>query len=772
MATELAKAYVQIIPSAQGISGGISDILGPEAEAAGKSSGQRYGSAFSGGVSKGIAAVAGVASMAVAGITALGTSIVDNAKETASYGDNVDKLSQKIGISAEAFQEWDYVFSQNGADISILQTGMKKLSSSFADAASGSKSAQAKFAALGLSMSDIAGLSQEDLFSTVVARLQEMGPSAERTALASDLLGKSATELGPLLNQTAAETEALKQQARDLGLVMSDEAVAASAAFTDAMDNLSRAATAAKNQLSAEFLPALTDITNGFANLIAGNENATEQLKSGFSGLGDALQNVIPKVTSVLTTMVSAVAGVAPDIIQALSTGIIQALPQLTASLMEILPQMTGVFLQMLPQLVDVGSKMLIEIGNGIAQALPTLIPQVTECIMDMIDAFVQNIPAMIDVGVQIILALAEGIINALPQLIEKLPEIITHIVEALADSLPILIQGAIQLVTMLAQSAPQIIQAFVDALPVMITSIANALSDPQNAAAIIMGLIQLFIAVAAAIPQICMALIQAIPQVVVGIIEAFMQLGPQLTYSFAQMIQGVAPVFSQFATFASEAWSKIQGVFAGVGAWFGNQFRTAVAAVKNAWNGISSFFKGIWDQVVNVFQTAYARFKEIGTQMVNGIKEGIFGSWEKLKSFLSEACGDLINLAKRILGIASPSKEFAEQVGQWIPAGIALGISNGMPTLTQAIDDMTGDMLSNSVQTTLDSVNNVNYVPSSPVATDNNKAVALLAEYLPLIADGMNVDVTVRQNDRGVFEAVRSQNNQLVAATGYHALA
>ena len=157
---------------------------------------------------------------------------------------------------------------------------------------------------------------------------------------------------------------------------------------------------------------------------------------------------------------------------------------------------------------------------------------------------------------------------------------------------------------------------------------------------------------------------------------------------------------------------------------------------------------------------------------MVNGIKEGIMGSWERLKSFLSNVCGDLISLAKKILGISSPSKEFAEQVGQWIPAGIAAGIDSGMPTLTQAIDDMTGDMLSNSVQTTLDSVNSVNYVPSSPVASSNDKAVQLLAEYLPVMAQGMNVDVTVNQYDRGIFDAVRTQNNRLVTATGYHALA
>lgn len=772
MATELAKAYVQIIPSAQGISSGISDILNNDAQKAGASSGKTFSSAFGGGMKKGIAAIGGVATMAAAGITALGSSIVSNAKDTAAYGDNVDKLSQKIGISKEAFQEWDYVFSQNGTDIGILQTGMKKLSSTFADAQSGSSGAIEKFTALGLSMEELQGMTQEDLFSAVVKQLQEMGPSAERTAIASDLLGKSATELGPLLNQTASDTEALKQKAHDLGMVMSDEAVAASAAFTDSLDNLQRAFTGAKNSISATFLPALTDITNGFADLLAGNEGAADAIKNGFLELGSAIQEAIPGIVTGFTTIVDAVASVAPDIIKGLGDGIIQALPQLTTSVMQILPQLTSVFLQMLPELVEVGSQMLIEIGSGIAQALPELIPQITETVIQMIEAFVSNVPQMVEVGVQIILALIEGLVAALPQLIQQLPGVIGQIVSALMESLPLLIQGAIQLVTMLAQNAPTIIQAFVEAIPEMITSIVTALTDPQNISAIINGLIQLFIAVAAAMPQIALALVQAIPQVIDGIIQAFMQLAPQLMATLTQVMMEVGPTFNQLAAHASNAWSLIQNVFANVGAWFRGKFNEAVTAIKSVFSTLKDFFIELYDSIIGTFSNIGEKFMEVGSNIVAGIKEGIGGSWKKLKDWLEGIIGDLVEFAKKILGIESPSKVFRDQVGQWIPAGIAEGIESGMPTLNHAIDTMTGEMLSTSVSNTLDTVNTMNYVPESPVANENNKAVQLLAEYLPLIAEGMNVDVTVKQNDSGIFEAVRRQNGRLVTATGYHALA
>ena len=171
MATDIAKAYVQIIPSAEGISGNIEKVLSGEADKAGSSSGKKFSSSFGGAVGTGLKVAGGAAVTAAAGMAALGKSIVGNAKETAAYGDNVDKLSQKIGISAEAFQEWDYVFSQNGADIGILESGMKKLATTLDNAKGGSDSAIDTFKRLGVSVADLSTMSQEDMFGTVLEAL-------------------------------------------------------------------------------------------------------------------------------------------------------------------------------------------------------------------------------------------------------------------------------------------------------------------------------------------------------------------------------------------------------------------------------------------------------------------------------------------------------------------------------------------------------------------------------------------------------------------------
>ena len=96
------------------------------------------------------AAVLGGATAAVTGLTAVATKSTEAA-------DEVDKMSAKIGLSKQGYQEWNYVLGQTGIDISKMQTGMKTLVSNMDSAASGTASAVEMFDKLGLSITDANG---------------------------------------------------------------------------------------------------------------------------------------------------------------------------------------------------------------------------------------------------------------------------------------------------------------------------------------------------------------------------------------------------------------------------------------------------------------------------------------------------------------------------------------------------------------------------------------------------------------------------------------
>ena len=149
---QLAEAYVQIVPVAEGIGGGIASVLTPEAAAAGDEAGETAGTNLAEKI-KSIIAAAGIGLAIKKGFDAIG--------DLASYGDTIDKQSQKIGISAKAYQEWDAVLQHSGTSINAMQSSMKKLTAAAADGSDA-------FGKLGISQEEAMSMSQEDLFARVI----------------------------------------------------------------------------------------------------------------------------------------------------------------------------------------------------------------------------------------------------------------------------------------------------------------------------------------------------------------------------------------------------------------------------------------------------------------------------------------------------------------------------------------------------------------------------------------------------------------------------
>lgn len=248
---DLGKAYVQIVPSADGISGSIQNIMDPEAEKAGKSSGSKFGGALKSSIG-GIAKVGAAATAALAGASA---AVIAAAGKTAEYGDNIDKTSQKLGVSSTFYQEWDAVLQHSGTSMDAMGGTFKTLANAAQDA---SKDQQEAFKALGMSMEEVSSLSSEDLFKSVIGNLQGMEEGTERTALATKLLGRGAQELGPLLNTSAEETQGMIDAVNELGGVMSADQIKASAQYQDAMQDAQTALKSFGTGIMMDLLPYLT----------------------------------------------------------------------------------------------------------------------------------------------------------------------------------------------------------------------------------------------------------------------------------------------------------------------------------------------------------------------------------------------------------------------------------------------------------------------------------------------------------------------------------
>lgn len=231
--------------------------------------------------------------------------------KTIEAGDRIDKMSQKIGMSRQAFQEWDFIMSQNGGSVESLQMGYKALANQMGGVQKGSKDSIGYFKKLGVAVKDNHGQlrKQEDVFNDTVRALQNMKNPTEKAIIANKLFGKSAIEMKPLLNQTSESVDTLRKRANDLGMVMSDEAVDASVKLTDSIDAIQRSFSAFGNQIGAQLVPYVQQLADELINHLPQIKSALDPVLNGLSNtikfLMEHINGVIFVATACLSTFLA-----------------------------------------------------------------------------------------------------------------------------------------------------------------------------------------------------------------------------------------------------------------------------------------------------------------------------------------------------------------------------------------------------------------------------------------------------------------------------------
>lgn len=203
-------------------------------------------------------------------------------------GDRIDKMSQRIGLSRESFQKWDYIMSQSGTDIEKMQVGMKTMSQQMVASTKQGSEAQKMFQKLGVSVKDSNGKfkSQEQAFEEVIRAFQRMPDGIEKANMAQKLFGKTGSELRPLLNGVRGNVDELKERFEQLGLGMSDDAVNASVKLKDTIDTIQRTFSAFGNQIGADIMPAIQSLADELIGHLP-------QIKAVLTPVFEGLANVV-----------------------------------------------------------------------------------------------------------------------------------------------------------------------------------------------------------------------------------------------------------------------------------------------------------------------------------------------------------------------------------------------------------------------------------------------------------------------------------------------
>lgn len=428
----------------------------------GLDSAQQRGSSFASSFNSAVTGAMriGTGAIIATGAALAGTSVAfaKGISDVAAYGDNIDKMSQKMGLSTEAYQEWDAVMQHAGTSIETMKASMKTL-------ANAAESDNEAFQRLGITQEQIASMSQEELFEATIAGLQNVEDTTERTYLAGQLLGRGATELGPLLNMTAEETQQMRDRVHELGGVMSQEAVSASAAYQDSLQDLQTSFSGLRNNLLSDFLPSITTVMDGLAEIFIGNdEEGLAMIEQGVDDFIENLTSVLPRFIEVggriLTSIVSAIMQNLPTLLESgksvlneLIQGIITNLPYLLDSAVMLISMLGSAILDNLPLIIDTGLDLLMSLMQGITENAPTVIPAIVSVITEMIRVLTspENLELFIHSGLELILAIADGLVASIPDLVAVIPEIIANYIVVMEEMFPEIIDALLLLVGDLA---------------------------------------------------------------------------------------------------------------------------------------------------------------------------------------------------------------------------------------------------------------------------------------------------------------------------------
>lgn len=445
MATELAKAYVQIVPSARGIQGSITKALGGEANAAGISAGQGFGSRMmstlrnvivAAGIGKALAATISEGAALQQSLGGVETLFKENAAQVAA---SAQEAYRTAGLSANAYME-----TVTGFSARLLQ-GL-----------GGDTAAAARLA--DTAIADMADNANK--FGTDMQTVQDTYQSLARgnyEMLDNLKLGYGGTqaEMARLINDSGVLGDTMTATAENVNSIGFDKMIEAIHAVQKEMGVTGTTAQEAATTLTGSLNAMKAAFSNVLGNLTLGKD------------IGPSLQALAQTVTTFLVgNLIPAVWNILKALPGAAVTFIQTAVPQLVTAFLQFLPQLQAGLTAGGPQLLQKGTELLNQLVSGIFAALPNIFQAGYSAIAEFGNSIFANLPQVLEAGKNILLNIVSGIAQMLPQ----------QLWQSAASMIASLLTG-------LVQNLPQILAAGFDLVVSLISGIGNALPSLGTAA-------------------------------------------------------------------------------------------------------------------------------------------------------------------------------------------------------------------------------------------------------------------------------------------------
>ncbi len=666
MATELGKAYVQIIPSAKGISGMIQKEMGGEVASAGVSAGESLGSKMMGAVS-GVIAAAGIGQT-------IGASITEGAALQQSLGgvetlfkDSADKVKgfaneayKTTGLSANAYME-----NVTGFSASLLQSlgGDTDKAAETANMAMIDMSDNAN--KMGTSMESIQlayqGFAKQNYTMLDNLKLGYGGTKQEMQRLLSD--AEKLTGVKYDMNNLSDVYSAIHAIQENLDITGTTAREAATT-FTGSFESMKAAAqnVLGKLSLGEDIQPALqalmeTTSTFLFGNLIPMIGNILKQIpnlilggiKGVFSGIfGEGLGSIMGGIVTGLGS-----AFLAFKAFSAVS-GLLSGIP---AVLTTIKTAVTGLFTAMSANPIGIAIAAIAALTAGLVYFFTQteMGRQIWQSFMDWFSGVWQSVaPVLTEVW--------NGIVETATTVWNNMMAVVAPIIQAVVDFIRSVWDGISLWWT---ENQGLIQQTFTTVWNAIQTVIQTVMPIIQSIIETAMNILAPFIeatwnnifTVVTTVWELIKIAIQTAMDVISGIIKAVMQ-----------VINGDW----------SGAWETIKGV--GEAIWKGLS-----AAGKAIFDGFAQILSNIWNTIKSVASSAWEGLKSTVLGLIDGLVQGAQRAWESMKQGVSDLVSNVTSIFDGIRNIDLWS------AGKAILDGFLGGLKSAWDSVTDFVGGIAG---------------------------------------------------------------------------------
>ncbi|MGG3065158.1 phage tail tape measure protein [Bacillus glycinifermentans] len=443
-------------------------------------------------------------------------------------------------------------------------------------------------------------------------------------------------------------------------------------------------------------------VVKGVAIIRGAFEDLKKTIVDAFNGDFSGLAEFIPNIIGIIIGGIPGLMVAGSKYLPAIAKGIEQNMPKILETATKAVDSFVNMIVKNLPKILESGVKIIEGLLNGFTKALPGILSSATQIINSLVQAFVTLIPPLVGAGVLIITSLIQGIVEALPQIITAATTMLTTLVNTIVSLLPTIIQAGIQILNSLISGIIQVLPQLIEAALQLILALANALIENlptiinagiQILMSLIEGIIQvlpqLIEAAIYLVVSIAMALIENLPkiidagiQVLLALIDGIIQNLPKLIDAAIQLIFAIAQALIEHLPEILDAGMQI--------------LMAVVDGIMQMLPELFSVGMEIVGEIAGAIIDNSGQIFDVGADIVNGLWEGI----DSMKGWLNTQIGGFVDSVtgsfKSFFGIHSPSRLFRDEIGKFLPMGLALGIQRNIGVVKAAANEMANAALIN----------------------------------------------------------------------------